>query len=109
MLFGASMGEPWANQGEKRESRFVFIGRDLDRQELTEGFNSCLVTEPLRFAEGTAVRCKVGANTWKLGKVLKQWDDGNPYRIKLEDGTQIWAPMDDDVVIREACRSSTRM
>lgn len=33
MLFGASMGEPWP-QGdkEKRESRFVFIGRDLDRQ-----------------------------------------------------------------------------
>lgn len=51
----------------------------------------------------------MGPNTWKLGTVLKQWDDGNPYRIRLEDGTQIWAPVDDDVVIREACRTSTRM
>ena len=58
MLFGASMGEPWAKD-EKRESRFVFIGRDLDRQELTKNFNACLVTEPLRFAVGTSVRCKV--------------------------------------------------
>ena len=147
MLFGASMGEPWG-PGEARESRFVFIGRDLDRAALTKGFNACVVTEPLRFEVGTAVRCKVRRRrgrvggmqqacgrgivsilsvhvrsrvyasipkpqvaeaTWKLGEVIKQWDDGNPYRVRLDDGTEIWAPVDSDVAIREACRASTRM
>jgi len=61
MLFGATMGEAWAPH-EARESRFVFIGRDLDRQELTDGFHACVVPAdvPLRFAVGTPVRCKVG-------------------------------------------------
>ena len=30
--------------GEKRESRLVFIGRDLDREALTEAFRSCRAT-----------------------------------------------------------------
>ena len=31
-----------------------------------------------------------------------EWDKGHPYRIKLEDGRQIWAPMDQDAVVRKA-------
>ncbi|GAB4816668.1 hypothetical protein N2152v2_003714 [Parachlorella kessleri] len=34
-------GKPW-QEGEKRVNRVVFIGKDLDRKELTEGFKSCL-------------------------------------------------------------------
>lgn len=58
MLFGASLGDPWA-ESETRVSRFVFIGRNLDRQELTKGFMDCLITQPLRFDVGEKVTCKV--------------------------------------------------
>ena len=35
------MGRPWA-AGEPRVCRAVFIGKDLDRKELNDGFRSCL-------------------------------------------------------------------
>jgi len=44
MLFDGNPGQPWA-EGEVRRNRMVFIGRNLDRKELQERFNSCLVTE----------------------------------------------------------------
>ena len=38
MLFsGGFVDTEWA-EGEKRECRFVFIGRDLDKQKLIDGF-----------------------------------------------------------------------
>jgi G3E family GTPase len=43
-LFDGNPGQPWA-EGEVRRNRMVFIGRNLDRKELQERFNSCLVTE----------------------------------------------------------------
>ncbi|MGD7733897.1 CobW family GTP-binding protein [Propionibacteriaceae bacterium G57] len=42
MLFDGDEGRPWA-EGEPRLNRMVFIGRNLDRDELTEEFNACLV------------------------------------------------------------------
>jgi len=38
--FGPSSVE-WA-EGEKRMNRMVFIGRNLNRKELEDGFKSCL-------------------------------------------------------------------
>jgi G3E family GTPase len=35
-------GRPWA-KGEKRVNRLVFIGKNLDREELNSSFRSCLV------------------------------------------------------------------
>jgi G3E family GTPase len=42
MLHDGELGAPWGD-GESRRSRMVFIGRNLDRAELTGGFLSCLV------------------------------------------------------------------
>ena len=39
MLFsGGFVDEKWA-EGEKRENRFVFIGKNLDKKALLDGFN----------------------------------------------------------------------
>lgn len=109
MLFGASLGEKWGPE-ETKENRFVFIGRNLDHKELTENFEACLVTEPLRFPVGTEVRCQMGRGQWELGTIVAQWYEGNPYQISLKrGGKKIFAPMDDDVCIRSACTTKTRM
>ncbi|KAM3574804.1 hypothetical protein VYU27_003229 [Nannochloropsis oceanica] len=109
MLFGASMDDQEWKCVQDRTNRFVFIGRNLNRTELTEGFAACLVTKPLRFEVGTRVRCHVDENQWELGEVIKQWNDGNPYRVRLHNGIEIWAPIDNDGAIRLACRAETRM
>jgi G3E family GTPase len=109
MLFGASMDDQEWKNDQERKNRFVFIGRNLNRDELTKGFTACIVTQPLRFAVGTKVRCHVDDNKWELGEVIKQWNDGNPYRIRLHNGEEIWVPVDDDGAIRAACRAETRM
>src|SRR6266446_9648164 len=40
MLIEGNRQRPWKT-GEKRESRLVFIGRDLPKDELTRGFEAC--------------------------------------------------------------------
>jgi G3E family GTPase len=45
MLLTASEGKAWAND-EERTNRLVFIGRNLNRESLQAGFESCLVAEP---------------------------------------------------------------
>jgi len=42
MLFDGREDRPWGSQ-EPRASDLVFIGRDLDREALTRGFEACLV------------------------------------------------------------------
>jgi len=41
MLFKNSEGKPW-KEGEERRSKMVFIGKNLNRDELTNGFMACL-------------------------------------------------------------------
>jgi len=85
---------------EKRESRFVFIGKNLDHSMYREGFMACKVDQPLRFKVGDIVEANVGE--FQKGKVLKQWDKGNAYRVELQTDakTEVWAPVDIDVYIR---------
>ncbi len=43
MLMESCLGEPWAES--ERSNRLVFIGRNLDRSELIQGFKSCLADQ----------------------------------------------------------------
>jgi len=105
---------------EIRESKLVFIGKNLDKAALTDGFKACLETvervaekiKQLRFKIGDKVQCKTGLdkNPWSTGEVVAiMYRDNSmppgvlaPYQVKLDKGDLIYAPMDDDVIIRAA-------
>ena len=44
LLFEGRPGRAWA-EGEERTNRLVFIGRGLDGEKITNGFQACLTTE----------------------------------------------------------------
>ena len=103
MLFGGDFSNEiglWKD-GDDRECRFVFIGRDLDHQELEAGLLECKAEE-LRFGVGDIVYANIGEFT--KGKILKCWDQGNPYRVEIqnEERTNVWVPIDNDNYILPA-------
>mmetsp|Transcript_35309 Transcript_35309/g.39060 ORF Transcript_35309/g.39060 Transcript_35309/m.39060 type:complete len:148 (+) Transcript_35309:3-446(+) len=99
MLFSGGCSNAKWGEDEVRESRFVFIGKNLDKEFYKDGFMACC-EDTLRFEVGTLVEVNVG--TYKSGKVLKQWDEGNAYRVEVDNEmkTNVWAPVDNDVYIR---------
>jgi G3E family GTPase len=109
MLFsGGFVDDLWAEDGSDRECRFVFIGKSVKQQHgetLKKGFMVCEAEKELRFKVGDMVEARVQGG-FKLAKVLKQWDEGNPYRLELQnDGrTNVWGPIDIDVLVRAAGR-----
>ncbi|GAB5504814.1 CobW family GTP-binding protein [Pyruvatibacter sp.] len=102
MLFAGSFSEKhqWG-EDEERECRFVFIGRNLDKQKLIKQFEACKAEDLLRFALGAKVMANCSGGRVK-GKVVAHWDEGNAYRIELadRDKTNIWAPMDHDMFVK---------
>lgn len=67
----------------------------------------------LRFDVGKRVVCRVGPDPvtgWAPGKVVQLWyreptwpaNSWAPYKIELDDGSNIFAPGDVDQIIREA-------
>mmetsp|Transcript_30131 Transcript_30131/g.63470 ORF Transcript_30131/g.63470 Transcript_30131/m.63470 type:complete len:148 (+) Transcript_30131:2-445(+) len=100
MIFNGGFAEAKWKKGEKRESRFVFIGKNLDHEFYRAGFLACQEDKPLRFPVGTLVEANIGK--WTKGKVIQQWDEGNAYRIELQDKkrTNVWAPIDVDAYVR---------
>jgi len=100
MLFMNSPSYKWGEK-EERINKLCFIGRNLDRNFLTDGIKACLVTKPLRFNIRDKVFCNLGKK-WERGEVIKHWDQGNAYRVKLLSGTQVWAPMDEEIFIKKA-------
>ncbi|MAV44029.1 MAG: cobalamin biosynthesis protein CobW [Euryarchaeota archaeon] len=101
MLFSGFFSKevaPW-RKGEKRECRFVFIGRDLDHDALEAGLMECKA-EQLRFNVGDYVYANIGQ--FSEGKIIKCWDQGNPYRVEIQnkEKSNVWVPMDDDEFVR---------
>ena len=116
MIFNGDFDEEW-QPGEERSSKLVFIGKNLDHDELKAGFAACAASpeiiakklKSLRFAIGTAVRCRTGSGFSKGVVVAHMYrDDGMPpgmvapYQVKLDDGTLIFAPEDTDELIQKA-------
>jgi len=106
MLFsGGFTGSKWA-PGETRECRFVFIGKHLDKDALLAGFDKCRCDLETRFKPGDKVLAKVGkgADGFFPGVILKVWDEGNPYRIELQDDekTNVWGPVDEAIYVKAA-------
>ena len=101
MLFGGGFSSevaPW-KEGETRECRFVFIGRNEDLSELHQGLMDCKAEE-LRFNVGDTVYANIGEFT--EGRILKCWDEGNPYRVEIQNSerSNVWVPIDsNDYVI----------
>jgi len=118
MIFNGDWDGEW-DEDEKRESKLVFIGKNLDKQELTKSFAACLETEEratkkrksLRFAVGDKVECNTDEG-WKTGEVMQlmfrdeDWDMPPgmvaPYQVKCADGSLIYAPADSEDLIRKA-------
>ena len=124
MNMDGSFEAPWAD-GEPRESKLVFIGKGLDPKALNEAFNSCLDSPELtaerlaalRFAIGDTVECNTGEGEWATGEIVQLMyrDDGMPpgmiapYQVRLSDGECIYAPSDDDCIVRKPRRRSHRL
>eukprot|EP00752_Nemacystus_decipiens_P007944 g7097.t1 len=97
----------WASDAE-RECRFIFIGKNLQdkyAEILKKEFLSCTAEEPLRFAVGDYV--EANNRGWKLAKILKHWDEGNCYRLELQNAkkTNVWGPIDSDTCVRKASKA----
>jgi hypothetical protein len=62
----------------------------------------------LRFDLGQRVQCRVGPTEWHSGTIIQLWYRENtwppgsyaPYKIKLDDGRNIFAPGDLEQIIR---------
>jgi len=98
MLFNGNFDPRFSwKKDEARECRLVFIGRNLDKQALERGVMGCKVG-PLRFKVGDAV--EANCEEWLAGRVVALWDEGNPYRIRLQSGEECWGPVDTDDFVR---------
>jgi G3E family GTPase len=131
MIFNGSFeNEAWGPD-EKRESKLVFIGKNLDEAALRKGFKTCMATpelveemqKKLRFTVGDVVECKTSlcasGEAWRPAGKEPGWDKGTitelmhreafmpdgvsaPYQVKLEKGDLIHAMKDTEEVIRKA-------
>ena len=116
MIFDDAFDVEWGDD-EARDSKLVFIGKDLDASALATAFNACLATpenlkrksDALRFAVGDEVQCAMGPSEWADGTVVAMLYRSHkmppgvvaPYQVKLEpDGDLIYAPSDTAAVIR---------
>ena len=83
-------------------------GEDAEWPPILDNDDMIHDTDELRFTLGASVICRTGPNEWLPGTISKlwyresQWPNGAyaPYQIVLDDGRAIFAPFDNDQVIR---------
>jgi len=123
MQFLGEFTTEWGD--EPRSNRLIFIGKNLDRAQLMKGFAACAntlqyileadkATTTLRFAVGDKVKCLTASGDAAEDDV---WSDGTisvcfhrepqfppdhfvPYQVKLDKGSAVFVPEDDDALIR---------
>ena len=94
----------------------VFIGKNLDEDDIKQRFKKCLASgekdaarrQALRFSVGDRVECAVN-NCWAPGTVIAHMyrDDGMPpgllapYQVKIDGGAAVYVPADSVHLIRE--------
>eukprot|EP00967_Tisochrysis_lutea_P123370 scaffold205191_cov30-Tisochrysis_lutea.AAC.1 len=114
MIFSGNFDQTWGPE-EVRESKLVFIGKNLD-DNLKKEFEACLATPEniekkrklLRFPIGARVKCKVTQRKWEDGIVVAHLYRDEymppgvvaPYQVKLENGDLIYTPEDSDDVVK---------
>eukprot|EP00756_Hemistasia_phaeocysticola_P040402 Hpha_TRINITY_DN16860_c2_g2::TRINITY_DN16860_c2_g2_i8::g.153381::m.153381 len=112
MLFEGEFTEKWGKD-EQRGCKLIFIGKDLDHEDLRKSIYKCIAVpgsrerrlNALRFKEGDSVECRVDVQKWLGGIIVdrlfvdqtgQEWS----YKIKLDGGMFTVAPCDDNQVIR---------
>ena len=115
MIFNGDFDEEWADD-EERVSKLVFIGKNLDHNELRNGFKACAYSEEraqkrlqsLRFKVGDQVEYKMQGE-WRKAEVLdvmfRAIIPGSigriaPYKLKLQPGPKVLVLSDTDDFIR---------
>lgn len=114
MIFNGTFTEEWGPD-EQHYCKLIFIGKNLDHEELRSNFYACMENEEnwqkrvscLRFDIGDLVECRNGSGQadWLVGKVKDRLFRGAsgdmvPYQIELMDGTITYVMADDNQLIR---------
>jgi len=99
MLFMGDFAAAWGDA--PRKSCFCFIGKDIHEMGLEEGFRNCIVKD-LRWGVGDRCKARVQSG-FEPGTIIKTWDEGHAYRIRLDgdDGIEVWAPIDDNAFCQQ--------
>ena len=101
MFSGQFVEDKQWRKGETRDCRFVFIGRQLDKEALIRGFEGCKAEQELRFKVGDEVQARMGTRKWKNGVIAATWHEGHPYLIDFQDGKGAQALEDTDEYVTE--------
>lgn len=119
MIFNGSFSDITWKEDETRESRFVFIGRNLDKDALMAGLAACKVPNVLRFniedevlvwltgdcGPQTCSYSECEGGEWVRVQIVKLWDSGDPYCVELpapdaNGKRKRWVPEDTEQFVR---------
>ena len=61
------------------------------------------IVKPRNCASESSDRVYANIGEFTEGKILKCWDQGNPYRVEIqnEEKTNVWVPVDNDNYVIE--------